>query len=68
MLEELQITGDIFFPKRWLDATFSGHASIDAVTEINLFLNEHPNFPEKLKNKIFQSTDLVFKASLIRNE
>ena len=68
LLEELQITGDIFFPKQWLDATFSGHSSIDAVTEINLFLNENPDFPENLKNKILQSTDLVFKACIIKNE
>lgn len=68
LLEELQTTGDIFFPKQWLDATFSGHYSIDAVTEINLFLNENPNFPENLKNKILQSSDLVFRACIIRNE
>ncbi len=68
ILEELQITGDIFFPKRWLDATFYGHSSIDAVMNINLFLNEHPNFPENLKNKVLQSTDLVFRASIIKGE
>ena len=68
LLEELQITGDIFFPKQWLDATFSGHSSIDAVTEINLFLNKTPDFPENLKNKILQSTDLVFKSFIIKNE
>ncbi len=68
IMEELQITGDIFFPQRWLDATFSGHSSIDAVTEINLFLNENPEFPENLKNKVLQSTDLVFRASIIKNE
>lgn len=68
ILEEIQVTGDIFFPKRWLDASFAGHTSIDAVTEINLFLNENPDFPENLKNKILQSTDLVFRASIISNE
>lgn len=68
ILEELQITGDIFFPKRWLDATFSGYSSIDAVLEINLFLNENQDYPENLKNKILQSTDLVFRSSIIKNE
>lgn len=66
LLEEIQITGDIFFPKRWLDATFSGHSTIDAVTEINLFLNENPNYPKNLENKILQSSDLVFRASIIK--
>jgi len=68
ILEELQITGDIFFPKRWLDATFAGHNSLDAVLEINLFLNENPDYPENLKNKILQSTDLVYRASIITGE
>ncbi|MFC2104565.1 M1 family aminopeptidase, partial [Bacteroidota bacterium] len=68
ILEELQTTGDIFFPKQWLDATFSGHSSIDAIMDINLFLNENPFFPEKLRNKILQSADLVYRASIIKNE
>lgn len=68
ILQELQITGDIFFPKQWLDGTFSGHSTIDAVTEINLFLNENPDYPENLKNKILQSTDLVYRASIIKKE
>ena len=68
ILEELQVTGDIFFPKQWLDATFSGHSSIEAVLAINLFLNENPNLPENLKNKILQSTDLVFRSNIIKKE
>lgn len=68
ILEELEITGDIFFPKRWLDATFNGHSSIEAVLNINLFLNEHPDLPVNLKNKVLQSTDLVFRSSIIKNE
>ena len=66
LLQEIQITGDIFFPKQWLDATFSGHSSIDAMTEINLFLNETNNYPENLENKILQSTDLVFRSCIIK--
>ena len=68
ILPKLQITGDIFFPKQWLDATFRGYSSIDAVMAINLFMNENPDFPENLKNKIYQSTDMVFRASIIKNE
>lgn len=68
LLEELQITGDIFFPMQWLEATFSGHSSIDAVMDINLFLNENPSFPGNLKNKILQSSDLVFRSSIIKEE
>jgi aminopeptidase N len=65
LLEEIQSTGDIFFPKQWLDATFSGHSSIDAVITINVFLNENPDYPINLKNKIIQSSDMLFRASQI---
>jgi aminopeptidase N len=65
LLKEIQITGDIFFPKQWLDGTFSGHSSIDAVIEVNLFLNENPDYPENLKNKIIQSSDLLLRASQV---
>ncbi|MGM0503543.1 MAG: M1 family metallopeptidase [Bacteroidota bacterium] len=68
VLEELQVTGDIFFPAQWLNATFSGHSSIRAITEINLFLNENPGYPENLKDKIWQSTDMVFRANRIKKE
>ena len=68
LLEELQITGDIFFPKQWLDAVFSGHSSNDAVIEINLFLNENPDYPVSLKNKIIQSTDMVYRSSIIKKD
>ena len=27
LLQEIQRTGDIFFPKRWMDATLGGHRS-----------------------------------------
>ena len=67
ILKELQATGDIFFPAQWLNATFAGHSSIKAVTEINIFLNENPDYPVNLKNKILQSTDMVFRANKIKN-
>lgn len=68
LLQEIQQTGDIFFPKQWLDATLSGHSGIDAVTEVQIFLNENPGLPENLKNKIIQSSDLLYRACQIKNE
>ena len=62
LLEEIKETGDIFFPKQWLDATFSGHRSIEAVTTVNAFLNEQPDYPGNLKMKIWQASDLTFRA------
>jgi aminopeptidase N len=65
MLEELQKTGDIFFPKRVLDNTFSGHKSLNAIDQVNQFLYRNNHYPANLKNKILQSADLMFRAQEI---
>ncbi|MEZ4990470.1 MAG: M1 family aminopeptidase [Saprospiraceae bacterium] len=62
MLEEIQATGDIFFPKRVLDNTFNGHRSEAAVSAVRQFLRERPNYPANLRNKILQAADLTFRA------
>ena len=38
LLREIQRTGDIFFPKRWMDATLSGHQSASAARVVSAFL------------------------------
>jgi aminopeptidase N len=63
MLEEIQQTGDIFFPKRLLDNTFRGHQSPDAVDDVRQFLYRNNHYPENLKNKILQASDLTFRAA-----
>lgn len=62
MLEEIQQTGDIFFPKRVLDNTFSGHSSYESVDAIRQFLYRNNHYPKNLKNKILQSADMTFRA------
>jgi aminopeptidase N len=62
LLQEIQLTGDIFFPKQWLDAVLGGYQSKKAVAIINKFLQEHPDYPENLKAKILQSADFVFRS------
>lgn len=63
LLEEIQVTGDIFFPRRWIGAAFSGHNSKEAAQIIRQFLADHPDYPSKLKNKILMGGDMVFRAS-----
>jgi aminopeptidase N len=63
MLEEIQKTGDIFFPSRWLSSTFSGHNSKAAAEIVKEFLSDHPQYPEKLREKILQSSDELFRSS-----
>jgi aminopeptidase N len=64
MLREIQQTGDIFFPKRWMDATLGGHSSATAAQMVKRFLAElPPDYPDRLRRVILSSSDDVFRAS-----
>ena len=64
LLWEIQKTGDIFFPKRWMDATLSGHTSGDVATTVREFLTSlPPNYPPRLRNIILQSADELFRSA-----
>ncbi|HET9983617.1 MAG TPA: M1 family aminopeptidase [Longimicrobiales bacterium] len=65
MLEEIRRTGDIFFPKRWMDATLSGHASPAAAETVRRFLAERPDYPPRLRQIVLQSADELFRAARI---
>jgi len=66
MLWEIQKTGDIFFPKRWLDATLGGHQSKEVADTVRGFLkNLPPNYPERLRNITLQSADELNRAAEI---
>ncbi|MBR5298549.1 MAG: aminopeptidase, partial [Parabacteroides sp.] len=60
-LEEVQRTGDIFFPRNWMGALLKGHTSVEAKTEVETFLKEHPDYPELLSNKILQQADHLYR-------
>lgn len=62
VLPELQKTGDIFFPKRWLDNTFWGYNSRESIGIINEYLTENPDLNPQLKSKLLQVVDMVFRA------
>lgn len=51
-LQEVQRTGDIFFPGRWCNSLLGGHRSQEARQEVDAFLAAHPDYPQLLKNKI----------------
>ena len=63
LLEEIQVTGDIFFPKRWLDATLQNHRSATAVEQVRQFLRERPDYNQQLRMKILQSADMMYRAN-----
>ena len=56
-LEEVQQTGDIFFPTSWISSCLGGHNSRAAADIVSAFLREHPDYEPLLKNKILQAAD-----------
>ncbi len=63
MLEEMQQTGDIFFPTGWIAETLGGHNSPEVVQIVNGFLAARPDYPERLTRKILQASDMVERAA-----
>ena len=54
-LQEIQRTGDIFFPSNWLSALLGGHSSYEAKAIVRYWIKTHPDYPEPLMNKVKQS-------------
>lgn len=63
LMEEIQVTGDIFFPRRWIGAALGGHNSSEAANIVREFLDANPDYPFRLKNKILMASDLLFRSS-----
>jgi aminopeptidase N len=65
LLEELQRTGDIFFPQNWLQATLGLHQSEQAQGLVQGFIQSHPGYNRRLLNKLLQAADPLFRARKI---
>lgn len=63
MLEEIQRTGDIFFPKRWTDATLSGHCSAEVAGMVRDYLRRRPDLSPRLRRIVEQSADELFRIA-----
>ena len=57
-IEEVQRTGDIFFPRNWAGALLGGHTSDKAKAEVERFLCDHSDLNQLLRNKILQAADM----------
>nr|WP_315220043.1 M1 family aminopeptidase [uncultured Flavobacterium sp.] len=68
LIEEIQRTGDIFFPKDWLNNTVGKYSSKEAFEVVQTFLKENPNFSPILKRKLWQATDALCRAQNIKKE
>ncbi|AMQ54837.1 peptidase M1 [Algoriphagus sanaruensis] len=65
LMEEIQRTGDIFFPKGWASNTIGQYNSPEAEQLVQDFLKSKPDFNPVLKNKILQATDNLSRAQKI---
>ncbi|HEX9726891.1 MAG TPA: M1 family aminopeptidase [Gemmatimonadales bacterium] len=66
LLEEIQRTGDIFFPLGWLNATLGGHSSMAAADIVRRFLEDRPDLPARLRGKLLQAADGLFLSAALR--
>ncbi|HET7039153.1 MAG TPA: M1 family aminopeptidase, partial [Gemmatimonadales bacterium] len=65
LLEEIQRTGDIFFPLSWLSATLDGHNTPGAARVVREFLEERSDLPPRLRGKLLQAGDGLARSSEI---
>jgi aminopeptidase N len=66
ILEELQVTGDIFFPSQWLNLTLQNYHTNSAVETVRTFLEERPDYNEQLRMRILQAADDLFRANRLQ--
>ncbi len=63
LLSEIQKTGDIFFPQRWMGATLGWHRSAMAAATVKKFLAGLPkDYPERLRMTILVAADELLRA------
>ena len=63
VLQEVQRTGDIFFPKDWASALLENYKSKEAYQEVQAFFEAHPEYPALLKNKILQAAWSIYREA-----
>jgi aminopeptidase N len=65
-LEEVQLTGDIFFPKGWLASSIGNYSSKEANDILMQFLDDNPDYNPILLKKLQQTTDDLTRAQNIK--
>lgn len=65
LLDEIQKTGDIFFPKRWLSSTVGNYTSLEAYEILQAYLDANPKLKPSLKSKVLQASDDLRRVQLL---
>ena len=68
LLDEIQKTGDIFFPKRWLNSTIGNYSSDEAYAILQKFIEDNPDLNPALKKKLLQASDDLRRVQLLRKK
>ena len=63
ILQEVQRTGDIFFPKNWVSALLRNYKSKEAYQEVQAFFEAYPEYSPLLKNKILQAAWPLYREA-----
>jgi aminopeptidase N len=63
LVTEIQATGDIFFPGRWLDVNLGGHNTIEAADIVAGYLSNSESLSQRLRLKVQQSADGLFRSA-----
>jgi aminopeptidase N len=63
LLPEIQRTGDIFFPKRWMDSTLAGRRSKEAAAAVREYLAAHPELPQRLRWVVLSAADDLLRTA-----
>jgi aminopeptidase N len=66
LVREIQQTGDIFFPKRWADATLWGYQSPQTAAEVRAFIDALPaDYPPRLRWVLLSAADQLLRAAKV---
>lgn len=65
MLEELQRTGDIFFPLNWLHATLDNYHQAEVAEMVQEYLAGNSGLQENLRLKVLQAADMLFRSAKV---
>jgi len=63
LLREIQSTGDIFFPTRWIGAILGGHRSPEAAVIVRDFLGRELQYPQRLRWTVLSAADELFRVA-----
>ena len=61
LLREIQQTGDIFFPTRWVESVLGGHRSPEAAAIVRDFLGRELQYPQRLRWSVLTAADELFR-------